>query len=355
MRTALIALAASAVLFASGAGLADGREQGCWHRPQPQTVEEIGAAIANQERRAAARSRADAPREPATLALSNPSGALKAAYGAGLLVGWGETGNRPEFSVVTAVGVSALVAPFAFIGTAGDRRIADLFACEATSLQGMAERAAAYIDAETLERIARRHDRGGRLLVAAPGSAARYEVVWDIGAIAASRHPKAHTYIRSILLAAVDLTTVVDPATVPIKAGIVVERNSTFRQLGAGEPFLANPGAGWSQAATYLIHHGVLFPDEGGAYITARRKADGEATPRASMPIVTAYDVLLAAEARGTGIFIASPRPGMNIQPASEFDMPYLRALFLDAYRQGRMSREWRRTFQDRDASRRYQ
>jgi hypothetical protein len=38
----------------------------------------------------------------------------------------------------------------------------------------------------------------------------------------------------------------------------------------------------------------------------------------------------------------------MNIQPQqSAFDLTYMRALFLDAYRQGRMRREWRSTLVD--------
>jgi len=35
------------------------------------------------------------------------------AYGAGLLVGWSATGERPEFTMVTGVSTGALTAPFA--------------------------------------------------------------------------------------------------------------------------------------------------------------------------------------------------------------------------------------------------
>ncbi len=38
----------------------------------------------------------------------------------------------------------------------------------------------------------------------------------------------------------------------------------------------------------------------------------------------------------------------MNIEPQqSAFDLTYMRALFLHAYRRGRMSREWRATLVD--------
>lgn len=249
--------------------------------------------------------------------------------------------------------MSALIAPFAFLGAEGDQKT---FSCEAASLQDMAERAASYIDAETLETIARRHEAGARLMVALPGSAARRETVWDIGALAASRHPKAQRYIRNILVAAVDLTTFIDPATVPMAAGTLVERNTNFRQIGAGEPFLSARGDPHSVTATYLIHNGVLFPDEGEAYMAAaaRSTASGSASLRADKPVVPAYDFFLAAEASRAEVHIASPRPHLNLQPASDFDTSYLRALFLDAYREGRMSREWRSTFPDRNNSRYY-
>jgi hypothetical protein len=38
------------------------------------------------------------------------------AFGAGLLIGWTEHGQRPEFKLVTGVSAGALIAPFAFLG-----------------------------------------------------------------------------------------------------------------------------------------------------------------------------------------------------------------------------------------------
>ena len=325
------------VLFSTSATATSG----CWQTPQPQTLQEMASVVENQQRRAAPRPTPVV----ATLALSG--GRLKTAYSAGLLVGWGETGKRPDFSVVTAVGDSALIAPFAFLGAAGDQKIADLFTCEAKSLEEMAKRAALYVDAETIEKIARRHATGARLIVALPGSAARRETVWDLGAIAASGHPKAQRYIQNILLAAVDLTTFIDPTAVPIPAGTLVARSQAFRQVGAGEPFL-------SQSRTvvpstyYLIHNGVLFPDEGEAYMTWRQGTTDSPTLLENASVVPAYDFFASAETSRSKVYLASPRPYLRIQPQSDFDMSYIQALFLDTYRQGRMGGEWRSTFLDR-------
>ncbi|MFN3623619.1 MAG: hypothetical protein ACK4TP_06095 [Hyphomicrobium sp.] len=61
-----------------------------------------------------------------------------------------------------------------------------------------------------------------------------------------------------------------------------------------------------------------------------------------------AHDLFFSAHQRRMPVLIASPRAHMNIQTQqSAFDLPYMRALFLDAYRQGRMSREWRETVAD--------
>jgi len=318
----------------------------CWQPPQPQTVEEIAHVAQNQQRRAASRQRRD--ETPRLLALSDAS--FRTAYGAGVLVGWGETGKRPQFTSVTAVGTSALVAPFAFLGSEHDKTIADIFACSAGSIEEMAERATSYLDEATLEAIALKHESGGRLVVALPGSAARREAIWDLGAIAASRHPNARRYIRNILVAAVDLTISIDPMAVPIPAGTLTERNRTFRNIGSGERFLFVPGSGTPYAATYLIHNGVLFPDEGTSYMGARDALGHSPALRATSPVVvSAYDFFKAAHGTTAAVRLASPRPNLGIQPASDFDMSYIRALFTDAYRQALMGREWRSTFPDRD------
>lgn len=314
----------------------------CWQVPQAETLEEA-AIVAQNEANVAA---APTPAGPAAmLALSD--GRLKAAYGAGLLVGWGETGERPEFAVVTAVGMSALIAPFAFLGRGGDGAIADIFACDAASVQEMARRAAFYLNADALERIAHRHDAGARLLVALPGSAARQETVWDLGAIAASRRADAQRLIAAVLLASVDLTTFIDPQSMPVKAGFTTERNPAFRRAGAGEPFLSTPSLNAPRTTTYLIHNGVLFADEGEEYAAAAQALQSDSA-RTDMWLLPAHDLFAAAERWHTLALIASPRAYMNIETQqSAFDLPYMRALFGYAYRQGRMHREWRPTVID--------
>ena len=313
----------------------------CWTAPQPRTVEETVLVAQNSPNLGIP----PASQSTAMLALSD--GRQRTAYGAGLLVGWGQTGTRPEFAVVTAVGMSALVAPFVFLGNTGDEAVIDVFACAAGNLHDMAERALSHITPAVIAAIARRHEAGARLLIALPGSAARRETIWDVGAIAASRHREAKSLIASILLASVDMITFVDPDTAPVQAGLVAERNPVLRRAGAGEPFLSPPSFRTSPAANYLVHNGVLFADEGEAF-AAEQAQMGKSSAQSAMWLLPAEELFTTAGRQHARIAIASLRPNLNIQPArSEFDPVFMRTLFEHAFRQGRMRRDWRSSLVD--------
>ncbi len=55
--------------------------------------------------------------------LAISGGGDNGAFGSGILVGWTEAGNRPEFQVVTGVSTGALIAPFAFLGPEYDPQL----------------------------------------------------------------------------------------------------------------------------------------------------------------------------------------------------------------------------------------
>jgi hypothetical protein len=52
--------------------------------------------------------------------LSLSGGGQNGAFGAGFLIGWRESGRRPEFDVVGGVSTGALLATHAFLGTPAD-------------------------------------------------------------------------------------------------------------------------------------------------------------------------------------------------------------------------------------------
>lgn len=335
-------LAARAQTGVSSPGESIDAVSACWKTPNPQTVEEAAVHSGNLGGRASRQRQAAAAAEPAALALSG--GTLKAAFGAGLLVGWSETGHRPSFDVVTAVGTSTLIAPFAFVGgTAGDRKLADVFNCAAGTWDEVAMRASELLDDATLAVIARKHEAGGRLLVALPGSPARRETVWDLGAIAASGHPQTASLLGDILLAAVRPETFVDPERFPVAAGRVEQRNYTFRQIGSGEPFLSPGPPRGRRVSTYLIHNGALFSDESAGYIAERRRHDGGWTSTSKAGLVTAYDLAEEAGTLGSRLRFSSvpERTGVLLPAQGDFDIDYMRRLFFKYFRQGRLGWHW--------------
>jgi hypothetical protein len=60
---------------------------------------------------------------PAANFLGISGGSDDGAFGAGLLVGWSEAGTRPQFKLVSGVSTGALIAPFAFLGSAYDPQL----------------------------------------------------------------------------------------------------------------------------------------------------------------------------------------------------------------------------------------
>src|SRR5262249_3180173 len=54
-------------------------------------------------------------------------GGADGADGAGLIAGWSDSGNRPEFALVSGVSIGALIAPYAFLGPSRDAQLRESF------------------------------------------------------------------------------------------------------------------------------------------------------------------------------------------------------------------------------------
>src|SRR6476659_6227082 len=64
---------------------------------------------------------------PPTSYLAISGGGDNGAFSAGFLNGWTKAGTRPQFKFVTGVSTGALIAPFAFLGSAYDAQLKDLY------------------------------------------------------------------------------------------------------------------------------------------------------------------------------------------------------------------------------------
>lgn len=170
------------------------------------------------------------------LALSG--GGFNGAFGVGYLAGWTKRGDRPNFRIVTGISVGALIAPFAFLGTAYDDKLLATF--EQLSTKSMQSRSnplailfgaeavenneplklaiAQIITAGSLDLIAKEHEKGRRLLIGTTNLDAQRPVIWDIGAIAASEIPHKVELVRQILLASAALPGIYPPVLIKVEA-----------------------------------------------------------------------------------------------------------------------------------------
>ena len=164
-------------------------------------------------------------------------GGSHGAFGAGILNGWTQNGTRPEFALVTGVSTGALIAPFAFLGSDYDEQLATEFTSIKTDniLERLSLMKIIYGDSisssyplwhmietqyseEMLRAIGREHNRGRRLLVSSTDLDAQVGVIWDLGAIANSGHPKAIEIFRKALLASASIPVAFPPVYFEVEA-----------------------------------------------------------------------------------------------------------------------------------------
>lgn len=169
------------------------------------------------------------------LALSG--GGDDGAFGAGLLCGWTAAGTRPEFKLVTGISTGALMAPFAFLGPKYDEQLKAIYTntapkdilthrnrLAAVFNDAMADNAPLwrlarkYVTEEMLREIAQEHAKGRILLVATTNLDARIPIIWNMGKIAASGHPKALDLFRSIMIASAAIPAAFPPVMIDVEA-----------------------------------------------------------------------------------------------------------------------------------------
>ncbi len=183
----------------------------------------------------AGRGRNGQPLVTNVLALSG--GADDGAFGAGLLAGWSAHGDRPEFDLVTGVSAGALIAPFAFLGSAYDRQLAGVFRhgggdiYQANILSGifggpavadsapLATLIAKYVDRRMLRRVAKARGEGRLLVVGTTNLDAQRPVYWDMGKIAQKGDARALDLFRKILLASASVPGLFPPVHIAVRAG----------------------------------------------------------------------------------------------------------------------------------------
>ena len=173
--------------------------------------------------------------------LAVSGGAAGGAFGAGLLAGLSRTGRRPCFELVTGVSTGALIAPFAFVGSAWDDRLVEAYTgghaaalfdvrkalpgVEAGLFRARALDAliAPFVDADLLRAVAAAHGEGRYLFVATTDLDRQQACLWDMGRIASlgvdGDLDAALALFRAVLAASASLPGMFPPRLIGCESG----------------------------------------------------------------------------------------------------------------------------------------
>ena len=220
--------------------------------------------------------------------LSLSGGGQNGAFGAGFLMGWRETGQRPQFDIVGGVSTGALLATHALLGTPDDDAHLEEMYTQVTKKDIYRDRSifslvfgadslsdtaplraliAKHITAKTLERVAAAYDDNRIIVVGTTNVDYGQTWVWNMSQIAKDGNLELY---RAVLLASASFPIVFPP--VEIDGHLFIDGAARSNVVIAGmagldrpEPPLYGPGN------LYLIDNGLLkSPPE------ALRRAIGE-------------------------------------------------------------------------------
>jgi predicted acylesterase/phospholipase RssA len=311
-----------------------------------------------------------APR-PVSHILAISGGADDGAFSAGLIVGWGERGDRPIFDVVTGISAGSLVAPFAFLGRDFDRPLSAIFTVHggddiyrANPLSGLlggpsvADNAplagliAKYVDHRMLARVAVERAKGRFLFIGTTNLAAQRPVYWDMGRIAQVGTDAALQLFRDILLASAAVPGVFPPVPVTVMAG-----GRTFQEFHVDggptrEVFISPVGFSFRSVDAlvgapikrrlWVIRNGKLSPEYANVDLTAAsiavRALETLTKNQGLGDLLRIYD---RARTDGMDFNLASIPPAFSEPRPSPFAQSYMTALYKTGHTLGRAGYRW--------------
>jgi predicted acylesterase/phospholipase RssA len=280
------------------------------------------------------------------------------AFGAGLLIGWTQYGDRPQFKLVTGVSAGALIAPFAFLGPKYDdvlrtvctsigprdifhaRNIIAALSSDAfADSRPLAAIIAKYVTRDLLTSIAQEYAKGRLLLIGTTNLDARQPVVWNMGEIASSADPQALELFRKVMLASTAIPGMFPPVMIDVE---VDGRHYQEMHVDGGvltQVFLAPPslvqelndptGPYARERHVYVIRNGRVEP----RWLSVPRRSTKVAR-RALETLIDAqgindlYRLKVEAEREGEEFSVAYIDAQFNYSHPTEFAPDFLRHLF---------------------------
>jgi len=305
--------------------------------------------------------------------LAISGGGAGGAFGAGLLKGWTEAGNRPEFQLVTGISTGALTAPFAFLGSEYDHVLEEIYTNYSTrdllkkrkpihaftgdsmySTQEFAELIARYYDEEILEALAAEAKKGRVLNIGTTNLDLERPVVWRISAIAASDRPDRLELIHRIILASAAIPVAFPPVPIEVEAN---GRSYDELHVDGGtssQVFLYPTTVDWAKVLEKLES-----PSDPKVFVIRNSRVDPHAVNvnRKLLPIASrSIEALIRSQGVGDlyRIFSMAERDGLEFNlayiPASFDEMPqelfdpvWMRKLFDLGYEMGKSGSPWKK------------
>jgi hypothetical protein len=307
------------------------------------------------------------------LALSG--GGDDGAFGAGLLVGWTQSGTRPQFKLVTGISTGALIAPFAFLGPDYDHLLKEFYTgirpediylrrniLSAITSDALSDNKPLWnlvkklVNRDMLNEIAAEYEKGRILLIGTTNLDSRRPVIWNMGAIASSKDPRALDLFDSILLASAAIPGVFPPVMIPVEIN-----GKPFEEMhvdgGATAQVFVYPPSLFDLARSqqiktdirkrnlYVIRNGRLDPE----WATVDRRLLTIAGRSISSLIHSQgvgdlFRIYLVAKKDGVDYNLAYIGPEFNIVHKEDFDNVYMKALFEYSYDLARNGYPWKKT-----------
>ncbi len=305
--------------------------------------------------------------------LAISGGGANGAFGAGLLAGWTEHGERPQFTMVTGVSTGALSAPFAFLGSDYDDELKKVYtqtktsdiAVERNLLSGMLGDSMAdttplkklirkYITDDVIAAIGREYKKGRRLFVGTVNLDAGRAVIWNIGAIANSNYPEKADLIREVLRASAAIPVAFPPVLFNVEAD-----GKTYDEMhvdgGTGSQVFVYPAAvNWKQITkklkvkgkpkVYIIRNSFLDPDYNGVIPSvmpiASRSIDSLIRTQG---VGDLYQIYALCERDGNDFNLAYIPADFTEKPKEGFDPVYMTDLYNYAYKMAVNGFPWKK------------
>ena len=211
-----------------------------------------------------------------------------------------------------------------------------------------------YLNEEMMAAIAKGYDEGRLLLISSTNLDAQQPVIWNIGAIARSGHPKALDTIRRVLLASAAV-----PGALPPTMFNVTLDGKTYQEMhvdgGAFAQAFLYPAAISRQrrerisegrqvlpAVAYIIRNGRLDPE----WSAVERRMLGIAGRAISTMItVSGYNDMLRmynnTQRDGIGFNLAYIGSDFTKELPAPFDQGFMRALFDYGYQRAVRGYNW--------------